>query len=66
MPLTKVIMILVVVVDFNMKPNLVVFLEILSLRKSLQLREDLRFAFFRCYRQKQLLEIKYLKADFQP
>lgn len=43
MPLTKVIMILVV--DFDMKPNLVVFLEILSLRKSLQLREDLRFAF---------------------
>ena len=46
MPLTKVIMIHVVVVDFNMKPNLVVFLEILSLRKSLQFREDLRFAFF--------------------
>lgn len=47
MPLTKVIMILVVVVvvDFDMKPNLVVFLEILSLRKSLQFREDLRFAF---------------------
>ena len=44
MPLTKVIMIHVVV-DFDMKPNLVVFLEILSLRKSLQLREDLRFAF---------------------
>ena len=44
MPLTKVIMIHVV--DFDMKPNLVVFLEILSLRKSLQLREDLRFAFF--------------------
>ena len=33
------------VVDFDMKPNFVVFLEILSLRKSLQLREDLRFAF---------------------
>ena len=65
MPLTKVIMIHVVV-DFDMKPYLVVFLEILSLRKSLQLREDLRFAFFRCYRQKQLLEIKYLKAHFQP
>ena len=46
MPLTKVILILVVVVvDFNMKPNFVVFLQILSLRKSLQLREDLRFAF---------------------
>ena len=65
MPLTKVIMIHVVV-DFDMKPYLVVFLEILSLRKSLQLREDLRSAFFRCYRQKQLLEIKYLKAHFQP